>query len=76
MYGRQGWKHPRTPTFFKLGLYFLLIFAVSPDVGHDLLIPCPAHLSAPVETLKTLKPDHQHDIIKCEVRQQPPITIN
>ena len=68
-----GWTHPRTPILFNLGFNNLLILVVPPDVGHDLLIPGPAHLSAPVEAFITLEDNLHHDFIEYDDRQHFPV---
>ena len=47
-----------------------------PDVLHDHGIPCPAHLSASVETLQAAEANHHHDLVKdVRIGRQEPVLI-
>ena len=50
----------------KNGLKYLV-------VAYNHLIPAPAHLSACVDSVQALQPNHHHDVTKDNIRQIVPV---
>ena len=67
--------HPRAPVFLNLGSDQIPLARIPPHVGQDPLVPCSAHLTAPVEALKIVEANIQHYFIAHEVRQGKPVGI-
>ena len=66
----------RTPDFLYSHFYNIPLARALPDVLHDHGIPCPAHLSAPVEALHAAQDNHHHDLVKdLRIRQQEPALL-
>ena len=65
-----------TPVLLNLHFHDISVSRALPDVLHDLVIPCPAHLSAPVEALQAAESNLHHDLIKdVRIRRQEPVLI-
>ena len=61
------WKHLRTPVFLYPHFDDVPLAWAPPDVLHDHVIPCPAHLSASVEAIQAVQDNCHHNLCKDEV---------
>ena len=66
--------HPRASVPLDLGSDHIPLALVPPDVGQNPLVPCFANSAAPVEALKIVDANHQHNLIP-DVRQGIPVGL-
>ena len=65
-----------TPVLLNLHFHDISVSRALPDVLHDLVIPCRAHLSASVEALQAAESNHHHDLLKdFRIRRHEPVLI-